>query len=619
MKRKHIIVLALLGLLSIVVLAVPELGILPMLVIIGIPISIAYWSVPALFLIATISYVIYHAMGFSGRTGALLAVSLSGILLAIPAYMLNMQMEKQAFSHVSNDHNSLTLPLPFGKIAVVTKGSGKYAKDSSTRCDGFCLHALLSGSARSILMLESREPFTPLQPDAEAVEFTIERLPQCPETIFASGRHTLSLPNGKSRKKGTANAVELIKLKISEGECLVSKKAKLSDADIVITRGRAISGGSHASRPGFRLFTDTIIADRITVHQKMAMDGAFDEVYRWTGVTFKPFAWILVPAPQSGYGFDVNMGWWRSVQRINIAKRYDDKSDWPLFLTGTLGFDLQLDGTFAEKRIIENMEKVLAENRAPSPEEWSSFSDYLDRRGLIANADAARSDFEIAYQMLENGKFPTPPRLYQVVNHAVKNTTPQQVAHLTEMMISRMEDGTTWAENLKVSRKKELANLAAGLRRLPDEYLLPHFERHVKLASNQAVQTAAWRFISQLHIHGERAVPTLLEQIGAGLEGGDRFYRSNAYQHPYLAGMIGLCLAGPQAKSASPKLLRLMQEGQLPAHASYGDLMVNTLVRTAIDPELIWPVYSAANKNRTRENFDREVKRAKSDRPDCSY
>ena len=146
MKRKHIIVLALLGLLSIVVLAVPELGILPMLVIIGIPISIAYWSVPALFLIATISYVIYHAMGFSGRTGALLAVSLSGILLAIPAYMLNLQIEKQAFSHVSHDHNSLTLPLPLGKIAVATEGSGKYAKDSSTRCDGFCLHALLRNS-----------------------------------------------------------------------------------------------------------------------------------------------------------------------------------------------------------------------------------------------------------------------------------------------------------------------------------------------------------------------------------------------------------------------------------------------------------------------------------------
>lgn len=619
MKRQHIIVLALLGLLSIVVLAVPKLGILPMLVIIGIPISIAYWSVPALFLIATISYAIFHAMGFSGRAGALLAVSLCGILLTVPAYMLNLQMEKQAFSHVSNDHNSLTLPLPLGSIAVVTKGSGKYAKDSSTRCDGFCLHALLSGSARSILMQESREPFAPLQPDAEAVEFTIERLPQCPETIFASGGHTLSLPNGKSRKKGTANAVELIKLKISEGECLVSKKAKLSDADIVITRGRAISGGTHASHPGFRLFADTIIADRITVHQKMAMDGAFNEVYRWTGVTFKPFAWILVPAPQSGYGFDVNMGWWRSVQRINIAKRYDDKSDWPLFLTGTLGLDLELDSEFAEKRIVENMEIVLAENRAPSPEEWSSFSDYLDRRGLTPNADAAGSDFAIAYQMLENRKFPTPPRLYQVVNHAVINATPQQIAHLTELMISRMEDGTTGAQNLKVSRKKELANLAAGLRRLPDEYLLPYFARHVKLASDQAVQTVAWRFVSHLHIHGERAVPTLLEQIDAGLEGGDRFYRSNTYQHPYLAGMIGLCLAGPDAKSAAPKLLRLMQAGQLPAHASYGDLMVNTLVQTGIDPELIWPVYSPANKNRTRENFDREVKRAKSDRPDCNY
>ena len=98
--------------------------------------------------------------------------------------------------------------------------------------------------------------------------------------------------------------------------------------------------------------------------------------------------------------------------------------------------------------------------------------------------------------------------VYQVVNHAVRNATPQQIAHLTEMMISRMEDGTTSAQNLKVSRKNELANLAAGLRRLPDEYLLPHFERHVKLASDQAVQTAAWRFVSQLHIHGERAVPT---------------------------------------------------------------------------------------------------------------
>lgn len=52
-------------------------------------------------------------------------------------------------------------------------------------------------------------------------------------------------------------------------------------------------------------------------------------------------------------------------------------------------------------------------------------------------------------------------------------------------------------------------------------------------------------------------MPTLLALMKVGYASGESFYGDNRFQHPYLGGLQGLCLAGSSAASALQELRQL--------------------------------------------------------------
>jgi len=145
----------------------------------------------------------------------------------------------------------------------------------------------------------------------------------------------------------------------------------------------------------------------------------------------------------------------------------------------------------------------------------------------------------------------------------------------------------------------------------------------IGLASDNDIRVDGYIALTRLAAFGEQAVPAQLELINVGIAGGDKAFRDNAYQHPYIAGLIGLCMAGPDAAAALPRLRQLNAEGRLYTHGSYGRLLFTMLVRIGENEQAVKSRYDAALKDgptdRTDKQFELLVKRAKATRPPCHF
>ncbi len=78
--------LIVLGCIALLAMAVPELGMIAAISIIGLPIAVMLWAAPALFFILAVSYAIYKFLPIRGKAGAALAVLLCGVVLAVPVF-----------------------------------------------------------------------------------------------------------------------------------------------------------------------------------------------------------------------------------------------------------------------------------------------------------------------------------------------------------------------------------------------------------------------------------------------------------------------------------------------------------------------------------------------------
>ena len=196
------------------------------------------------------------------------------------------------------------------------------------------------------------------------------------------------------------------------------------------------------------------------------------------------------------------------------------------------------------------------------------------------------------------------------------------MSRLAGFIVTRLNSNRQNYWHLGVKPREEIKTLALGIRRLPAAHLLPHKEAMIAVASRPDVQLYGYFALQRLAVFGDDAVPTLLQLMKTGLAGGDKFFRKNQFQHPYIAGLIGLCEAGPSATSALADLRKMQDQGVLPTHASYGRLLFKTLIRLGENKEHVRELFKASARNEayaTDERFQRLVVRANRKNPDCYY
>lgn len=617
MRRIEMVLLAL-GVLSLVVFAFPELGVIAAITVIGLPLALAYWVTPAVFVFALTAYLLHRPLRLSGKTGVVVSSLVAAVVLAMPSYLLNGPIHREAASWAAGDLDKLRLPITARSIA--SRERFKFPK-GTTPCGGFCLHSLLTGAAERFLVADSDRPHGDISLNEEVIAFRLERRDVCPPVNFRSGAHRLTFPFAKGDTARAADPVETLKLRASNGECLVSEPATLGEADIVVSRGKATDGVFRHRDTGFSLTADTVVADRISLHQKTA-GNRFDEVYRHTQVRYRPFGWLLVPAVTMRGDLNGKVGWWRKESRINVQSRHSDPYERTAFLVGKLGLDLKLEGEDTKRQTLAKLRKLLDDETPPSPADWALFSQYFDRIGIGRNARMSRDDFELGLRMLDNEDYPTPPRPHNLVKYAARNANDAEMARLAGLLVGRLNKDAQQHQALGANAEEQVKHLASAVHRLPDAALLPHRDEMVSLAARADVRRNGYVALQRLAVYGEDAVPTLLALMKAGLEGGERFYRDNRFQHPYLGGLQGLCRAGANAASALQELRQLTVAAKLPDHGPYGRLLFTTLLRLGEDKEQVRAMFVAAARNKanaTDKHFDSLAARAMKAKPRCHF
>ncbi|WP_455273231.1 hypothetical protein [Rhizobium herbae] len=607
MLGKAVVILVVL---TAVALAVPQLSILAAMTGIGIPIALGIWFAPALLLILFLFLLIKELFPsrLPGRTFVALALAL--VVLALPPLVLNIKIDSQAKTWIADDRNDLVLPLKVRVIAV-RQAMDRYPKKGTIECDGFCMHALLTGTAEKVLLAQAEKAAAQPRQQETAIAFRFEKRGSCPAVNYGNVSQSLDLPR-TDRDGSEVRAVDLINLKVSQGECLIRERTTLAEAQIVITR-RDVKTSAPEIDDGFSLAADTVSASRMTVHARDISSIDFQEVYRKTEIRYRPFGYLMVPFVNSGSGFEMKPGWWRNTQRLNASGVYaDGGKDWIKLLTETLGFKLTLESQGADESINNNIEAAIAARRAPTAAEWKAYSDYFDNAAI--RSKLTKPEFDLQMKILSDPNFPPPPRLYSIVRFSTK-AAPSALPTLASAIVKRSLAGKTWPDSVGVSQWQSLSNLSLGIKTLPADALKPYFAEMVQLSKNREARTAMYQGLTRLHVFGDAAVPAMLGLIEEGLSGGDFFSRDIAYQHPYLAGLEGLCLAGASASSALPYLRGWLVEKRLPV----GALLVTTMTGLGAQPDQLWEMYSAANSKSTRKNFDRLVNASRSRWRDCQH
>ncbi|MFJ1310218.1 hypothetical protein [Agrobacterium tumefaciens] len=594
-------VLLALVILTILVVNIPQLVTIAAISIIGLPIALALWAAPSLLLSCIVFLIIFRFLPFRGPRRVFLSVALVPTTLALLPLILTLPLYLEAREWVSDDLNRVSLPLNSRTIA--------FRQAEGDRCDEFCILVLLAGSVEKVIVARTIPGQMELEPQQSANAFRFERRPVCPVAQGKFSANALVQPH-PTRHTPPVRVNDVVSLKASQGLCLISEHATLSEADLVVTRQQVKSRG-YSFEGKQRGYDDALSVYRLSAHARAAASASFREIYRHTEVKYRTLGYLLLPVLQGG-GWVQEIGWWQIDRRLSRGERHVDREeDLSRFLTDTLGIKLTIDTSRIEEEITVNIEAAIAAGRAPTTGEWRAYTDYHNSLPLVD--ELSKPAFDLQLKILADPILPPPPRLGVLVHDARENER-AALPVLASEMIKRALAGRTWPDSIDVTLEQSLENLSSGIAALPDKYLEPYIVEMARLSEQPEARLWMRAALTRLHVYGEAAVPAMLNLIEAGLtEGDDAISQSDNFQ-AYLAGVQGLCLAGGSASSALPQLREWLSSHRLSLSGRAGEILAIAMARMVAHPP---EASSVTNRGKERSQSVRYLERSRSSDRDC--
>jgi len=609
---KLLVGLAILALLG---LFMPALIIVTAMSIIGLPLAAGLWVAPAVSTVLIPARILQTSVldprlprwaGFA--TWAIGVALVLGVLAGVAALDRRAQAAKVG-ALIAGDLAALQLPISPGIIAI-------RSADRDDICNDLCRRLLLTGAATTVLLQTVTDPMVPLDPTSTARAYWLEPREVCPEAALGrDGGSALNFPQGQEfgLVQRPASSLVLIRSRIAQGTCLIDGPARLDAADVVISR-LDLTEKPLGNTIGFRPGTALIEADRLTVHQKGA--NGLRETYRWTGGTVWRMWPVAVPVPTFGYAFNMGQGFGRSETVFNTDARYYVGPDWPGFLADTVGLALVpeddgRDGTRAAIIAVLDRPGVVADGNL------QLIQGYLDEVGtemIIAPANqpspSQPKDRALWLRIFLDDRVPLP---YVAVNSMppADLLTEVEVATIARAAFDRL-----WRADLAMP--DEGRHAGDILARLPDSALPIVRDDLFRLTENRDRRWWSLRLLTRLTAFGQQGAERLAFLIGdARVE--DRAQDYEAWQHPYLAGLIGLCRMGPAGALQRGTIDALIDAGTVEvSDTTYGRLTVNMLVAIGYAREDIAAANLRSASPYETGRLESEINRALR-QPDCTY
>ncbi|MCX7303461.1 MAG: hypothetical protein NTV73_03840 [Hyphomicrobiales bacterium] len=527
-------------------------------------------------------------------------------MLALVPYLENRRLAAEADVLVAGDKAGIGVLPTFATLAYVQYGTERRDSD----CGDFCQRALLNAAAAQIIMVASKTPGKMPADDFVGRLYRLDRMASCPAPALREGER-IDIP-GEHATWGEKTPGDLLRLKAAQGICLTARDATLSEADAVLVTGRVKQGQSPDSA-GLSLAADTVSAERLALFVRQ--DGELVERYRATGVTYYPMLPVLLPSYAGGYGLELRPGFLRSTAFLGDAERYRPKPSLGLFLAEKMRFDLALRDTDAVQVTREVIAAALDRDGPIDRAGVKVMQDFFET--MSRRKDAEKADATLALRVLADRRVPVPRNASAPVRRFAADDA-ALASQFAAVLFGRLfEIDPEEKEDDSDYLGYPLAYLSDAIANLPDDALLPYRADLETLARDRRARVNGYVALRRLGLFGVDTVPTLIFLIDDSAAA-EPSRSSNAWQHPYLAGVQGLCGLGRAGNAAVPLLYERLQDGRMVRHGAYWDLTINTLVSLGADPEEAWTYMQSSEQNYTRDRFDSEVRRAQR-KIDCSY
>lgn len=605
--RTFDIALVVLGVASLICLSPigSVLAIIAAISIIGLPITLLMGAIPPIFVFLLLARLIHLVLSAVGLRFWPVSAALSLGLLALVPYLENRRLDTEAQALVSGDVPGIGAPPAISTLAYVQPGSGSQA----TGCADLCQRALLNGAVERIIMAGSKGLDPAPADDLAGKLYQLERMATCPPFDLREGER-LDIP-GEQTQWGDKSPGDLLRLKAARGICLTARDATLAEADAALVAGRIKQGQSPYSA-GLSLSADTISAERLALFVRH--DGELVERYRATGVTWYPMLPIMLPSYVGGYGLELGAGFLRSTAYLGDAERYRASPLLGLFLTQKLRLDLTLHDVDAIQMTREVIAAALDRDGPIDRANAKVMQDFFET--MSRRNDANKADALLALRIMQDRRVPVPRDASAPVRKFAKDD-PALAREFAAVLFGRLfEIDPGEKEDDPDYLGYPLSYLANAIAILPDHAILPYRGELERLAHDRLARVPAYVALKRLSVFGADAVPTLIFLIDDSASEQDR--SSNAWQHPYLAGIQGLCGMGTAGNAAVPMLYERLADGRMVRYGAYWDMTINTLVSLGANPGEMWTDMQSTEPNYTRDRFDAEVRRAQR-KVDCSY
>lgn len=459
---------------------------------------------------------------------------------------LNQWARSDVAGLIAHDHRNL-VPLP--ERAVF------FLPTESSECSDLCLRLLLSGKARAVLQADHRDnkQSSDLTRWA-ATEWRIEHTASaCPEArMERQGRRIEGEPEGFS-------AVKLMRQRLAEGDCLLSRPATGGQADVIWQVDDALR---KQRRGGPGLGPGAVTAQRIVIWQKQ--NGQFRETLRWTAATAELLTQIPVLTlrdPFAGGGgpfprFQLS----RSRQDWNRPGELRGMHDYQAIVQGLLGVDLRLAGpaapvsldAYARGEILA----LLSEMRALKTNEAKMIADYQHKTlpARIASGNVAQEGWEFLLKLAADRRLRVQAPLIEALEGLAKGNPLREQA-LAGVALGRITSNFGQGEAL-----------AALVARLPLAAVLPFRDAAFAAVKWQTNRRQVYPMFPALRAFGAEGRQKLLWLIEDSFTAPIRpEARALAWQDAYfvtLPALEGLCLAAPEAPEVGPALKALVRRLQ---------------------------------------------------------
>jgi hypothetical protein len=402
----------------------------------------------------------------------------------------------------------------------------------------------------------------------------------------------------------------------------------LASADGIVVDG-AIKTGRKPIKLGFDLFADSASVFRRSFYRYK--NGKLELMYQRTGVRKYPLAPILIPTLVFGYGFDFAPGFYRTSQYLGSAQRYGSKESNADFFQDTLGFNLVLNGSEFEADLADKVRALSTTSSVLSDNDNRIIGDYFADRKW--NEKISAEDLDLALSVLQNPLVDAPYSTERII-HDVSRNWPERAPDFAEALFARFREAKPDPErpNITIYGYEGLSAVSSGIHALPQGLAKPYFSDLAKLADDPVGRIIGYRALMRLGDSGRLGARKLIDMIKdadqyKGKRTSGLMYQ---WQHPYLAGMIGLCRMGSEgfkSEAVIQDLIELIRQGIVTAGTGgYSGLTVNTLIALGADRQQVAEIYKpildgieqASRREKAYKELDWELNRAER-KLDCSH